>query len=628
MSQERYHGLDFVRAIAMLLGVVLHVTVFFMPPAAYTGFFTWAAGEYHGDVLNYAASHTIHLFRMQLFFLMAGFFAELVIERKGLVHLVIDRSKRILIPFLAGAIIGVPILEMVVHFPLFSNKLDGMGLFEQFQSLILWGTFSEKPSFHHAGLAHYWFLYYLLIHYIFHALLKTSLSSFMKPIRQFMGKVLAFTIQRKYGFILLGALAFPFHYALPDLFFWPTGLETAINDIAYYALFYVVGAVLYDNRHLLQLLANQSWRYLLISIPFLLYIHEPSHRLHGSASVITDITTWSLFESKTWEFTGWRLWSEGIFFGGWKKIIIVFIRVQLCWLLCFAFIGLAQRYLNRPSAFIRYLTDSAYWVFWIHLPITFGFSKLVLQIESLNSLTKCYLVLVVSLIVIYWSYNVLVRYSLLGDYFMGKRKRRADPGEIAFSIPALTKSFLPCTALIGVVIVPVGVLLDYGGHPFRSDVIIESCVARNRAVLHAIKTTDRIEDKDGNSPLHYAMVMPEEARRYNTTALLVKKTSRLDLENRYGRTALFHAVRTGNMEDAKLLVDNGADMHIADIHGHTPAHVAAIKTGVQNDSVSQHFFNLLEMLIARGANVELKDSRGRTVRDCLQQFGGRELTPL
>ena len=211
---------------------------------------------------------------------------------------------------------------------------------------------------------------------------------------------------------------------------------------------------------------------------------------------------------------------------------------------------------------------------------------------------------------------------------MGKRKRRADPGEIAFSIPALTKSFLPCTALIGIVIVPVGVLLDYGGHPFRSDVIIESCVARNRAVLHAIKTTDRIEDKDGNSPLHYAMVMPEEARRYNTTALLVKKTSRLDLENRYGRTALFHAVRTGNMEDAKLLVDNGADMHIADIHGHTPAHVAAIKTGVQNDSVSQHFFNLLEMLIARGANVEQKDSRGRTVRDCLQQFGGRELTSL
>ena len=71
----------------MLLGVILHVTVFFMPADAYTGFFTWAAGEYHGDVVNYAASHTIHLFRMQVFFLMAGVFAELVIERKGMLHL-------------------------------------------------------------------------------------------------------------------------------------------------------------------------------------------------------------------------------------------------------------------------------------------------------------------------------------------------------------------------------------------------------------------------------------------------------------------------------------------------------------------------------------------------------------
>lgn len=625
MSQERYHGLDFVRAIAMLLGVILHVTVFFMPADAYTGFFTWAAGEYHGDVLNYAASHTIHLFRMQLFFLMAGFFAELVIERKGMLHLAIDRSKRILIPFLAGAIIGVPVLEMVVHFPLFSNKLDGMGLFEQFRSLVLWGTFSEKPSFHHAGLAHYWFLYYLLIHYIFHALVRTLLGSFMRPVGKFAGNLLAFTIQRKYGFILLGALAFPFHYALPDLFFWPSGLETAINDIAYYALFYVVGAVLYGNRHVLQLLANHSWRYLLISIPFLLYIHEPSHRLHGSASVITDITTWSIFDSKTWEFTGWNLWSEGIVYGGWQKIIIVFIRVQLCWLLCFAFIGLAQRYLNRPSAFIRYLTDSAYWVFWIHLPITFGFSKLVLQMESLNSLTKCYLVLVASLIVIYGSYNVCVRYSLLGDYFMGKRKQRSDPGETEYSILFLTNSFLPKIALIGVVIVPLGFLLDYGVHHFRSDVIIESCVARNRAVLHTIETIDRIEDKDGNSPLHYALVMPEESRRYNTTALLIEKTSRLDLENRYGRTALFQAVRTGNIEDAKLLVESGADMHIADKYGHTPAHVAAIKTGLQNQSASDGYYEILMFLVAKGADITLKDYKLRSVSDCLEQFANRRL---
>ena len=91
MSQERYHGLDFVRAMAMLLGLLLHVCIFFMP-AHKLG---WMSGEYSGDPLNLAFLNFIHLFRMQLFFMMAGFFAELVIDRKGMAHIVKDRVKRI-----------------------------------------------------------------------------------------------------------------------------------------------------------------------------------------------------------------------------------------------------------------------------------------------------------------------------------------------------------------------------------------------------------------------------------------------------------------------------------------------------------------------------------------------------
>ena len=78
-NQERYHGLDFVRAMAMLLGLVLHVCIFFMPVDNYI----WVAGEYSGDPVNRWLLNFIHLFRMELFFLMAGFFAELVIFRKG-----------------------------------------------------------------------------------------------------------------------------------------------------------------------------------------------------------------------------------------------------------------------------------------------------------------------------------------------------------------------------------------------------------------------------------------------------------------------------------------------------------------------------------------------------------------
>ncbi|MEE2737188.1 MAG: acyltransferase family protein [Planctomycetota bacterium] len=151
------------------LGVILHVTVFFMPAEAHTGFFTWAAGEYHGDVLNYAASHTIHLFRMQLFFIMAGLFAELVIEHKGLTHLVKDRLKRILVPFVVGILVLLPVHSLLINLigtfsdyhSWYGDHLVDMSFLERVTAVAFFGTFAGE-MFQNDGLMH-WFLYYLLL---------------------------------------------------------------------------------------------------------------------------------------------------------------------------------------------------------------------------------------------------------------------------------------------------------------------------------------------------------------------------------------------------------------------------------------------------------------------------------
>ena len=74
----RYHDMDFVQASAMLLGLVLYVHLLPAPEEL-----SWWSGEYRDDKVNLQFWNLIHLFRMQLFFLMAGFFAELVIDRKG-----------------------------------------------------------------------------------------------------------------------------------------------------------------------------------------------------------------------------------------------------------------------------------------------------------------------------------------------------------------------------------------------------------------------------------------------------------------------------------------------------------------------------------------------------------------
>jgi ankyrin repeat protein len=92
-----------------------------------------------------------------------------------------------------------------------------------------------------------------------------------------------------------------------------------------------------------------------------------------------------------------------------------------------------------------------------------------------------------------------------------------------------------------------------------------------------------------------------------------------------GRTPLFYAVRSGNKSDINTLISVGADLNLADKYGHTPAHVAAIKTGAYDTKASDNYFEILKLLKEKGADMTLKDYRGRTVNDCLKVFGNGTL---
>src|SRR5689334_763820 len=92
---ERYHGLDALRAFALLLGVVLHSTLCYVVPPG-----PWAVGTATpSTILTWFVTYT-HAFRMELFFLLAGFFGALAVERRGTVAYAKDRARRILLVFL------------------------------------------------------------------------------------------------------------------------------------------------------------------------------------------------------------------------------------------------------------------------------------------------------------------------------------------------------------------------------------------------------------------------------------------------------------------------------------------------------------------------------------------------
>jgi fucose 4-O-acetylase-like acetyltransferase len=88
----RYFGLDSVRSVAMLLGVLYHALLFGGDMMSFFGGGTTTPSVW--------VMHWIHSFRMPLFFLIAGFFSHLMVGKYGWTGYLLKRWWRLGIPFL------------------------------------------------------------------------------------------------------------------------------------------------------------------------------------------------------------------------------------------------------------------------------------------------------------------------------------------------------------------------------------------------------------------------------------------------------------------------------------------------------------------------------------------------
>jgi hypothetical protein len=75
---ERYHALDAVRGGVLVLGVFFHATLSFLP-----GEQMWLVMDSSRSAELSVLFFTLHIFRMTVFFVLAGFFGRLLLERVG-----------------------------------------------------------------------------------------------------------------------------------------------------------------------------------------------------------------------------------------------------------------------------------------------------------------------------------------------------------------------------------------------------------------------------------------------------------------------------------------------------------------------------------------------------------------
>src|SRR4051812_30453305 len=144
---ERLHGLDAVRGYALMMGVIFHATMSFIP-----GHSVWMVTDTHRTPVLGAVFFVAHIFRMSTFFLIAGFFAHMTFHKRGTKAFAIDRAKRIALP-------------LVVFWPIL---IAGIAVASGYAVYVATGTFPTKAPPSPPGpplsfpLTHLWFLYVLL----------------------------------------------------------------------------------------------------------------------------------------------------------------------------------------------------------------------------------------------------------------------------------------------------------------------------------------------------------------------------------------------------------------------------------------------------------------------------------
>ena len=94
-----------MRGFALLLGVVFHAAQSFGPHNNY-----WAIVDSTPSTFLERFCFGSHSFRMALFFLIAGFFARLLLSRRGTAGYVRNRLQRILVPLVVGWVVLYPLV--------------------------------------------------------------------------------------------------------------------------------------------------------------------------------------------------------------------------------------------------------------------------------------------------------------------------------------------------------------------------------------------------------------------------------------------------------------------------------------------------------------------------------------
>jgi len=175
------------------------------------------------------------------------------------------------------------------------------------------------------------------------------------------------------------------------------GLLPIPHVLAYYAIFFGFGALYFGIDDSSGRVGERWWLPLLIGLLVILPLGMTlPHWWPGPSGVGTDSLP--------------------------RRVVSDILHASYPWLMTFGLMGLFRRVCPVESKSMRYLSDSAYWLYIAHLPLIIA-AQYVVRDWPIPAFAKFLLIVVVVTVFLLWTYQALVRYTWLGRFLNGRRVR-------------------------------------------------------------------------------------------------------------------------------------------------------------------------------------------------------------
>lgn len=374
---QREYFLDSIRAWLMLLGIPFHISLIYSSHM-------WQVNSTHPSWWLTLFNDAIHAFRMQVFFVISGYFSYMLYLRYPLKRWWTVRVERVGIPMLTA----IPLLTLPQFLMLqYVNNKTGA-----------WHTLSTYDKFNTLAwdlISHLWFLLVLVV-------LTTICIGLFKKIKR--------SAERMAGNISLGSLSLIFlvlgiaYAAFRRIVFLlaPDILRDALFNFVvmqtlFYLPFFMLGALTFVNSRLKTLFTTPSPGCMIGSLlAFGAYL---LNQRYGSGD-------------------GWMYEAE--------YVITMLLGL---WMVNVVF-SLGHRLLNFQSARVTYFVNASLFIYLVHHPLTLLFGAWItphIKSNLLGFITG--LVFVVGIAIVL--YEIHLRIPLLRFLFSGKPQDKAAKTEVA-----------------------------------------------------------------------------------------------------------------------------------------------------------------------------------------------------